>query len=212
MTATINDDTLDTDSAEVTKITTSIANSGGLQVKVATLVRSAAVVVAVAVIGVLGLLVVQKSGDLDDMRSMRTMEDRAEKTALDYAVGAATMSFEDSQGWATRLTAGTSSELAARLREAAASMQQLIGPLRWTSTARPIAATVLLEKNGVYEVACFVAVDTKNLQAPDGIVSTATYKLSLDSDDDWKITAITGIGMPFDETKAPAEGVPTAPN
>ena len=48
--------------------------------------------------------------------------------ALDYATGAANMSYEDTQGWLTRLTDNTTPELSAKLRNAASQMEQLLRP------------------------------------------------------------------------------------
>ena len=60
------------------------------------------------------------------------------------------------------------------------------------STAKPITANVRSETDAVYSLDCFVHVSTKNSQAPDGIRSTATYQLTIDSRHQWSITEIGG--------------------
>ncbi len=118
----------------------------------------------------------------------------AEKVALDYAVNAATMNYQDLNGWKTKLVAGTSPELNDKLSKAAESMQQILLPLQWSSNARPLIAKVRSNTAGIYVVDCFVSVQTKTMQAPEPLVSTATYSLTLDSNKNWQITDVGGIG------------------
>jgi Mce-associated membrane protein len=73
-----------------------------------------------------------------------------------------------------RLPSSTTRELRERLDQAATSMEQIIVPLQWTSTAEPITAKAVSGPDGTYTVDCFVSVRTTNAQAPEGIVSTAT--------------------------------------
>jgi Mce-associated membrane protein len=118
----------------------------------------------------------------------------AEKVALDYAVNAASMNFQDLNGWKAKLVAGTSPELNEKLSKAADSMQQILVPLQWTSNTRPLIAKVRSNTAGIYVVDCFVSVQTKTVQAPDPLMSTATYSLTLDSNKNWLITDVGGIG------------------
>jgi Mce-associated membrane protein len=118
----------------------------------------------------------------------------AEKIALDYAVNAATMNFQDINGWKTKLVAGTSAELNDKLSKAAESMQQSLVPLQWASTAQPLVAKVRSDTGGIYVVDCFVSVQTKTVQAPDPLQSTATYSLTFDSHKNWQITDVGGVG------------------
>jgi Mce-associated membrane protein len=39
-----------------------------------------------------------------------------------------------------------------------------------------------------------VGVQTKTVQAPDGLQSTATYSITVDSNHDWQISEVGGIG------------------
>lgn len=114
--------------------------------------------------------------------------------ALDYAVNAAQMNFSDLGGWKTKLVAGTSPELNAKLTKAAGDMEQILVPLQWTSTAKPLAAKVRSDSGPVYVVDCFVSVLTKTSQGPDPLQSTATYSITLDRNQNWQITDVGGIG------------------
>ncbi|MCC3313541.1 hypothetical protein [Nocardia africana] len=148
---------------------------------------------AMATIGALGWQVHDKAGALDRLNRQAADSAHAESVASDYATGAAAMDFHDLAAWRARLTRGTTPELSNRLTQASNSMEQIITPLQWTSTAKPLAAKVRSESDGRYTVSCFVNVLTKNRQAPDGIDSTATYQITLDSTHDWVITDISGI-------------------
>lgn len=146
------------------------------------------------------------STELDALHTQNALQADAEQTALNYATGAAQMDFRDLESWRSRLTANTTSALADRLNQAATSMEQIIVPLQWSSTAQPIAAKAEAAGGGTYSVDCFVSVRTTNAQSPEGIQSTATYKLTMDSSDGWRITEITGVGTTLgDEETAPAK-------
>ncbi|MCF3939655.1 hypothetical protein [Gordonia tangerina] len=162
-----------------------------------------AVVAAIAVIAVLSWQLVAARSEVDDLNAASADRTKAEQVALDYATGAARMSFENPDDWRSRLTKGTTPELGDRLDKASTSMEQLIKPLQWSSTAQPISAKVESESGGVYQVQAFVNVFTKNAQAPDGIESTATYKMTIDKNNDWVITDISGIGSNLGGQAAP---------
>ncbi|QHG85548.1 hypothetical protein D1O33_26535 (plasmid) [Rhodococcus rhodochrous] len=146
---------------------------------------------------------VDQRGQADELADVERIRATAEERSLEYAVGAATMDFTDLTTWRDRLTSGTSPELTDRLLKASRSIEQIIVPLQWTSTAEPIAAKVNRVENGTYFVDCFVGVDTKNAQSPEGISSTAVYRLTLDSTDDWRIVEISGLGAGLDPASAP---------
>ncbi|SPX87989.1 Uncharacterised protein [Mycobacteroides abscessus] len=118
---------------------------------------------------------------------------KAEQTAMDYAVNAAAMNFQDLNSWKTQLVKGTTPELSSKLSKAATSMEQLLVPLQWTSTAKPLTAKVRSEGDGAYVIDTFVSVLTKTTQAPDNLQSTATYSITLDASS-WLITDVGGIG------------------
>ncbi|MET7773184.1 hypothetical protein [Nocardia sp. NPDC005366] len=178
-------------------------DAGESAIKLKTLVCGLVVFAMAATIAVLGWQLHRESGDLDAVHTAAADSAHAEQIALDYATAAAEMNFQDLSTWRGRLTKGTSQELSGRLTQAATSMEQIIVPLQWVSTAKPIAAKVRSVDNGVYSVDCFVSILTKNSQAPEGIQSTATYQLSLDSADNWTISDIGGIGPAFGATDPP---------
>lgn len=118
----------------------------------------------------------------------------AEQIAMDYAVNAAAMNYQDLNAWKVKLVNGTTPELHDKLAKAANSMEQLLVPLQWTSTAKPLVAKARSQGNGVYVVDTFVSVVTKTTQAPDNLQSTATYSVTIDSKNGWQITDVGGIG------------------
>ncbi|OZC63670.1 hypothetical protein CH306_25865 [Rhodococcus sp. 15-725-2-2b] len=166
----------------------------GRQVSVRSIITSVIAAVLVVAIAVLGWMLNTKSDELSSLQAAAANDTRAEDIASNYAVGAAQMDFTKTDEWKTRLVAGTSPELANRLTQAATSMEQITAPLQWTSTSTPITATVRSEADGTYVVDCFVNVVTKNNQAPEGVQSTATYSVTIDSANNWLITDVGGIG------------------
>lgn len=118
---------------------------------------------------------------------------RAEQIALDYSRGAAEMDFKDIPGWTKRLTTNTSPELTKKLKDAATSMEQIVVPLQWVSTPTPITSAVRSERDGIYVVNSFLSVMTKNVQAPNGVQSTATYTVTINAKDNWVITDVGGV-------------------
>lgn len=159
-----------------------------------------AIIVAIVILGLVAAVIatswmlVDKGNEVDAMKDTAAGEAHAERVATDYAVGAAAMDYTKTAEWKERLTKGTSPELTNRLTQAATSMEQITAPLQWTSTSNPISANVRSTKDGTYVVDCFVDVMTKNSQAPEGIQSTATYSVTIDSRDGWVITDVGGIG------------------
>ena len=149
-------------------------------------------VLAIAV-GVFGWLYMSAQSKLDAQAREASNRTHAEEMAIDYAVNAAQMDYKDFNGWKVNLVKGTSPELKEKLTKAADSMEQVLAPLQWKSTARPLAAKVRSSAGGLYTVDSFVSVLTKTLQAPEGLQSTATYSVTLDSRNNWQITDVGGI-------------------
>lgn len=153
------------------------------------------VVVAVAIgVAVLGWLYIGAQHQLAAQEQKSHDYARAENVALDYAVNAAQINFQDLNPWKTKLVAGTGPELSAKLTKAGQEMEQILVPLQWNSTATPLAAKVRTETGGVYTVDCFVSVQTKTVQGPEPLQSTATYSVTIDSNHGWQITDVGGIG------------------
>lgn len=190
-------------------------NAGESSIKLRTIVIGVCCAAVIAALAVTGWRWHTASDQVSDAHAAAAGTAHAEQVALDYATGAANMDFHNLGPWRTDLSKGTSPELSNRLTQASSSMEQIIVPLQWVSTAKPIAAKVMSESNGVYSVDCFVSVLTKNSQAPDGIQSTATYQLTIDSHNNWLITDIGGIDSaltPGGQQSAPAApAVPAQP-
>lgn len=165
-----------------------------LSISVRSLIVGTVIAALVIAVGVLTWLFVgaERRSDTQARQSANTAH--AEKLALDYATNAAAMNFQDLDGWKVKLVAGTSPELKDRLTKAAEQMKQILVPLQWNSTAQPLAAKVRSVNGGVYDVDSFVSVQTKTVQGPDPLQSTATYRITIDSNKDWQITDVGGIG------------------
>lgn len=168
--------------------------SRSISLSVRTLVLGAVIVGLVAAAAVFGWLYFGARHQLSAQTAQADASSHAEKVALDYAVNAATMDFKDLQAWHVKLVAGTSPELSKKLSDAGTSMEQVLVPLQWSSTAEPLVAKVRSVNNGVYVVDSFVSVHTKTVQSPEALQSTATYSTTIDSNKDWQITDVGGIG------------------
>jgi hypothetical protein len=165
-----------------------------ISIRIRSLVVAVIIVVLAGAVGTLAWLYIGAEDKLDSQASQSANNARAETVALDYAVNAATMDFKDLQAWKVKLVAGTGPQLHDKLTAAAASMEQILVPLEWTSTAKPLVAKVRSNAGGIYVVDCFVSVQTKTVQAPDLLQSTATYSVTIDSNQNWVITDVGGIG------------------
>ncbi len=165
-----------------------------ISVGVRTLVVATVITILVGAAATLAWLYIGAQRQLDAQAIASANNARAEKISLDYAVNAATMDFKELQAWKVKLVAGTSQELNDKLSEAAKSMEQIMVPLEWSSTAQPLVAKVRSSTDGTFVVDCFVSVRTKTVQAPEALQSTATYSITIDSESDWQITDVGGIG------------------
>jgi Mce-associated membrane protein len=165
-----------------------------LSISLRTAVISVVVVALIGAVGLLAWLYVGAKRNLDDEARQSENKIHAENVALHYAVEAAAMNYQDLNTWKGKLVAGTSPQLKDRLTKAATSMEQILVPLRWDSTARPLAAKVRTVTGGIYVVDSFVSVLTKTAQAPEPLQSTATYSITVDSGKDWQITDVGGVG------------------
>lgn len=164
-----------------------------VSISVRTLAAGAVIVGLVVALGVLGWLYFGAKTRLADQARQAADSSHAEQIALDYAVNAAIMDYKDLGPWKQNLVKGTTPELTDKLTKAATAMDQILLPLQWSSTAHPLAAKVRSDDNGVYVVDAFVGVMTKNVQASDSLQSTATYSITIDSNNAWRITDVGGI-------------------
>lgn len=149
----------------------------------------------VAALGVMSWLYIGANSKVDAQVQQANDNAHAEQIALDYAVRAAVMDYKDLGPWKQALVDGTTPELGKKLTDAANAMEQILLPLQWSSTAKPIAAKVRSHDNGMYVVDSFVSVMTKTVQAPQDLQSTATYSVTINPGDGWKISDVGGIGQ-----------------
>ncbi len=171
-----------------------VRRKGSVSISVRTLTVGAVITVLTVAVVVLGWLYFDARQQVSAQNVRAADEAHAEKIALDYAVNAATMDFKDLQAWHVKLVAGTSPELSKKLSDAGTSMEQVLVPLQWHSTAQPLVAKVRSTTGGIYVVDSFVSVQTKTVQAPEALQSTATYSTTIDSNNGWQITDVGGIG------------------
>jgi Mce-associated membrane protein len=148
----------------------------------------------VVAVGVMTWFYLGAQRKLDEQARQAEGNTHAEKIALDYAVSAAAMNFKDLDAWKAQLVAGTSPELKDKLSKAGTSMEQILVPLQWNSTSSPLAAKVVSVTGGTYVVDSFVSVLTQTLQSPDPLRSTATYSVTIDSNNGWQISDVGGVG------------------
>jgi len=149
----------------------------------------------VAALGVMTWLYVGAIRKFDAQAQQARDNEHAEQVALDYAVRAAIMDYKDLGPWKRALVDGTTPELSKKLTDAANAMEQILLPLQWASSAKPIAAKVRSHDKGVYVVDSFVSVMTKTVQSPENLQSTATYSVTIDPSNGWKISDVGGIGQ-----------------
>ncbi|GAB1811951.1 hypothetical protein [Mycobacterium sp. MUNTM1] len=149
----------------------------------------------VAALGVMIWLYVGANRKIDAQAQQARDDQHAEHVALDYAVRAAIMDYKDLAPWRRALVEGTTPELSKKLTDAANAMEQILLPLQWSSSAKPIAAKVRSHDKGLYVVDAFVSVLTKTVQAPEKLQSTATYSVTIDPSNGWKISDVGGIGQ-----------------
>jgi Mce-associated membrane protein len=187
-------DPADAESKDASAATKSSGRPRSVSLSLRSLVTGAVIVLLIAAAATLGWLYVGARNQLHAQTVQSANNSRAEKIALDYAVSAATMDYKDLQAWKVKLVQGTSPELNGKLSDAGTSMEQVLVPLQWSSSARPLVAKVRSNTGGVYVVDSFVSVDTKTIQSPDPLQSTATYSTTIDSNNNWLITDVGGIG------------------
>ena len=166
-----------------------------ISISLRTLVFVTTIVGLIGAVVVMTWLYVGTNTKLDAQAQQARDETHAEQIALDYAVRAAIMNHQDLGPWKKALVEGTTPELTQRLSEAANAMEQILLPLQWTSTAKPLAAKVRSHENGVYVVDAFVSVMTKTVQAAENLQSTATYSVTVDPANGWKISDVGGIAQ-----------------
>lgn len=168
-------------------------SSRTLSLRWSTVAIAATLIVLLAGVVSFGALYWSARSTLADRDAHAAAEQRAGKIATDYAVGASTIDYRDLQSWFVRLKSGTGPQLGAKFDASSPQLEQILLPLRWTSKATPLSATVLSESGGIYTVNAYLDVTSTSAQTPDGTHTTVTYAVVVDSNADWKITDVGGM-------------------
>jgi Mce-associated membrane protein len=166
-----------------------------ISLSIRSLSLGALIVGLIAALGLTTWLYVSADRKFDAQTQQARDNQHAEQVALDYAVRAAVMDYKDLGPWKRALVEGTTPELSKKLSDAANAMEQILLPLEWSSSAKPLAAKVRSHDKGVYVVDAFVSVLTKTVQAAEKLQSTATYSVTIDPSNGWKISDVGGIGQ-----------------
>jgi Mce-associated membrane protein len=130
--------------------------------------------------------------DLAQREAVVVDQGRAEQIATDYAIGAATVNYQNLDDWIGKLKANTTPQLGGKFDATASKLEQILVPLKWMSAATPITAKVMSENSGLYTVNVFVNVNSTNAQTPEGTQNTVTYTVTVDENSGWKITDVGG--------------------
>ncbi|MEV6558198.1 hypothetical protein AB0M22_20960 [Nocardia sp. NPDC051756] len=127
-------------------------------------------------------------------RDARAADDtRARQVAIDYAVGASNINYQDVSPWLTKLKANTSPQLGTKFDATAPKLQELLVPLKWTSNGTPIDATVASEAAGIYKVNVFLTVTSTSAQTPQSAQTTVVYNVTVDKNSQWHVTDVGGM-------------------
>ncbi|GAB2552666.1 hypothetical protein [Nocardia heshunensis] len=151
------------------------------------------IIASAASIGLFSVMWLHTRGELAAIQARTADEDHGKQVATDYALGASTIDYHDTKAWYTKLEANTTTQLAGQFNATAPQLDQILMPLQWTSTARPIAAVVTSQSSGIYKVSVFVNVTSTSVQTPQGGQTTVTYSLTIDKNAGWKITEVGGL-------------------
>ncbi|AYF74311.1 hypothetical protein D7D52_11035 [Nocardia yunnanensis] len=168
-----------------------------VSIKLSTLLTAAAGVLLIAALVWVTVLWQSARGDLSARDDQAAADKHAAQVASDYAMGAANLNYADFNAWTARLKAGTTPALAAKFDATSAKLQEILVPLKWTSSPTLLSSQVLGHDNGVYKVNVYLNVNSTNAQNPDGVMTTIYYTVSVDPKSDWKVTDVGGIDLPL---------------
>ncbi len=164
-----------------------------LSIRLSTVLGAAAAVALIALAAVFASLWLSARGDLSDRDDRAAAQQHAEQVATDYAVGASNIDYRDANAWVAKLKANTSPQLAGKFDATAPKLQEILVPLKWTSSATPITAKLMSTGNGVYKVDVFLNVNSTSAQNPQGAQTTVTYTVDVDPGSGWKVTDVGGM-------------------
>ncbi|WP_040805345.1 hypothetical protein [Nocardia concava] len=168
-----------------------------VSLKLSTLLLTGAAVLLVGALVWVTVLWQSARGDLKDRDAQAADDKHAAQVASDYALGAANLNYADFNAWTSRLKANTTPALAGKFDATASKLQEILVPLKWTSSPTLLSSQVINRDNGVYKVNVYLNVNSTNAQNPDGVLTTIYYTVNVDPKSDWKVTDVGGIDLPL---------------
>lgn len=156
-------------------------------------VAAATILVLVGVVAVLGVGLSRANDRIDADAAADAAQEQAKRIAVDYATAASTIDYTNTAGWFDSLKQGTTQQLSAKFDSSRPQLERILVPLQWTSSATPVAAVVTDDSDGKYRVSVFLDVTSTSVQASEGIQTTVTYVLTVDSQADWQVTDVGGM-------------------
>ncbi|WP_330183027.1 hypothetical protein OHB26_04790 [Nocardia sp. NBC_01503] len=166
-----------------------------VSLKLSSLVTATAAVLLIGALITVSVLWMNSRSALSDRDATAAAVQHAEQVATDYSVGASNINFSDLNSWTGRLKANTTPRLADKFDATAAKLQEILVPLKWTSSATPVTAKVMSHENGVYLVNVFLNVTSTNAQNPQGVQTTVTYNVTVDPSNGWKVADVGGMNL-----------------
>ncbi|MEU1209591.1 hypothetical protein [Nocardia sp. NPDC005825] len=178
--------------------TTPVAPAAGrtVSLKVSTLVTAVAAAVLIAALVTVTVLWQSARGDVRTHDTRAADDQHAEQVASEYAMGAANLNYADFNAWTARLKANTTPALAGKFDATSSKLQEILVPLKWTSSPTLLSSQVINRDNGLYKVNVYLNVNSTNAQNPDGVLTTVYYTVNVDPSD-WKVTEVGGIDLPL---------------
>ncbi|MFI5779110.1 hypothetical protein [Nocardia sp. NPDC051570] len=164
-----------------------------VSIRLSTVAVAVAGVALIAATAVFASLWVSARGQVSDHDAAAAADQHAEQVATDYAVGASNINFQDVNSWIAKLKTNTTPQLANKFDATAPKLQDILVPLKWTSTATPVAAKVMNTDNGIYKVDVFLNVTSTSAQTPEGAQTTVTYTVNVDPHSGWKVADVGGM-------------------
>ncbi|WP_019202602.1 hypothetical protein [Tsukamurella sp. 1534] len=150
--------------------------------------------------------------ELDGLERDAADRARAEQVAADYAVAVATIDYRDPAPWRAAMVAGVTPELKARLEAAVGTMNQVLQPMQWVSTATLDDAVTTSVDGDVFTVSVYLGVERSTVRGAGRDPGETVYTITLDRSRDW---IITGVGSPLTSmlSSGPQQPAPaTAPS
>ncbi|WP_019201575.1 hypothetical protein [Tsukamurella sp. 1534] len=152
-------------------------------------------------------------GELRDTQQAAADRTHAEDVAGKYATSVSSPNYNDLAPWLSALKANASEDVAKRFDAIAETMRQILVPMRYVATGSKLVVTkVTNEADGTYKVTAVVEVSATTVVAPQGTVATTAYDITVDRDQDWKITDVGTQAGGFPGTgAAPGGATPSSP-